>query len=389
MLRYVSYLLLAVVAMATTAGADSPGDYPYRTLIKSPKPGALFGIPSVCRLKNGEILVVYHHLCSHVCYGIHDQEWFDCYKARYSALSKKCPLPHKGRLEGIRSADDGKTWSAPFIVVDGPHSESDPQISTAPDGTVHLVYLTRYWTRCGEFWTQPHPQSPYPRYPRYFAIAMTRSTDHGRTWTKPHVLPSIYEHRDSAHDPIRFAPDGTYLLAIQGNPFLGPESGMILASHDQGDSWTVRGTIDHPTESISEHAISLLGEEKIICAMRPGPFISYSNNAGRSWTVPKLLPGGPEKAPFFLLTSNNELLLFEYTRRGDYGFTVRISLDDGQTLTDPLPIDPTAGNPHGHAIELNDGTILAVYYSEYDLQGDIRAARFRVTDKSIERLAIE
>jgi len=251
------------------------------------------------------------------------------------------------------------------------------------------VYLTRYWTRCGEFWTQPHPQSPYPRYPRYFAIAMTRSTDHGRTWTKPHVLPSIYEHRDSAHDPIRFAPDGTYLLAIQGNPFLGPESGMILASHDQGDSWTVRGTIDHPTESISEHAISLLGEEKIICAMRPGPFISYSNNAGRSWTVPKLLPGGPEKAPFFLLTSNNELLLFEYTRRGDYGFTVRISLDDGQTLTDPLPIDPTAGNPHGHAIELNDGTILAVYYSEYDLQGDIRAARFRVTDKSIERLAIE
>ena len=73
MLRYVSHLLLAVVAMVTTAEADSPVDHPFKTLIKSPKPGALFGIPSVCRLNNGEILVVYHHLCSHVCYGIHDR----------------------------------------------------------------------------------------------------------------------------------------------------------------------------------------------------------------------------------------------------------------------------------------------------------------------------
>ena len=46
---------------------------------------------------------------------------------------------------GIRSSDEGKTWSKPFVVVDGPQSDSDAQVSVAPNGTVYLVYNIRYW----------------------------------------------------------------------------------------------------------------------------------------------------------------------------------------------------------------------------------------------------
>ena len=93
--------------------------------------------------------------------------------------------------------------------------------------------------------------------------------------------------------------------------------------------------------------------------------------------------GGPEKAPYFLLTSKGELLLFESTRISGKGFTIRISLDLGKTFTGPISIDQTAGNPHGQAVELKNGEILAVYGNEYRSRGDVRAVRFRVRGNEI------
>jgi hypothetical protein len=71
-----------------------------------------------------------------MCFGIHDQPWVDYYRERLPELTPSCPLPQKGRLMGIRSSDEGKSWSQPFVVCDGPFSESDPQISVAPDAAV-------------------------------------------------------------------------------------------------------------------------------------------------------------------------------------------------------------------------------------------------------------
>ena len=379
---------IAIVNGASTVRAEGDSDYPFETLVKSEETRNLYGIPSICRLKNGELFVVYHHLCHHACYGIHDDPWLDFYTGDTPTLTKKC-FVNKGRLMGIRSSDEGRTWSTPFVVVDSPHSDSDPQVSTAPDGTVYLVYHERYWfpgTRA--YWNEPHPKSPYPQYPRYSAVAIRQSTDGARSWCEPVMLQPFYEARDSCHDPIQFLSDGTLMMPIQGNPLSGKESGMMLVSHNRGNTWSVRGVVADPKQSVSEHAICQLGNGKLICAMRPGPFVSYSRDDGRTWTIPKELPDGPEKAPYFFMTAKRELLLLESTRRSGMGFTVRLSTDEGKTFSEPQVIDPTAANPHAQAVQLTDGTVLAVYYTEYDrnCRGDIRAARFRVAGSTIERL---
>src|ERR1700760_4807762 len=51
--------------------------------------------------------------------------------------------PHvgiKGRLDIVFSADDGKTWTKPAVVVDSPADDRNPAFGQAKDGTLVVGY---------------------------------------------------------------------------------------------------------------------------------------------------------------------------------------------------------------------------------------------------------
>lgn len=226
--RVFCFVFVTLLPFSIGVGDARADKLEFKTIAKSAGPRDLISIPSTCRLASGDILVVYHQLCCHMCFGIHDQPWVDYYKARMPELTPSCPLPNKGRLMGIRSSDEGQSWSEPFVVVDGPSTDSDPQVSVAPDGTVYLVYCIRRWYRKHSKIDQFSGHTPYPEYPRYVDTGILTSSDDGRSWSEPDILPMFYEHRDSCHDPIKFFPDGTLMMAIQCLPRarIGDDAGL-------------------------------------------------------------------------------------------------------------------------------------------------------------------
>ena len=79
--------------------------------------GRYVGWPTVCRLANGEILAVFsgdrdEHICPH------------------------------GKVQMIRSGDDGETWSQPVTIADGPIDDRDAGIVQLPNGEIVVTYFT-------------------------------------------------------------------------------------------------------------------------------------------------------------------------------------------------------------------------------------------------------
>jgi hypothetical protein len=87
--------------------------------------------------------------------------------------------PH-GRLDMIRSVDDGRTWSARRPIIDGPLDDRNPALGYNTEGDLLLAYseVDSYDT-LGAFVAGPGS--------RYSSV-LTRSTDHGVSWSPPIVL---------------------------------------------------------------------------------------------------------------------------------------------------------------------------------------------------------
>src|SRR5689334_19554639 len=77
--------------------------------------GGYEAFPDVCRLNDGRLLCVMYAGWKHV--SLPDAEH-----------------PKGGRIVGVYSADEGKTWSAPQVVYDGPQDDRDPSVSQLSDG---------------------------------------------------------------------------------------------------------------------------------------------------------------------------------------------------------------------------------------------------------------
>ncbi|MGN6758176.1 MAG: hypothetical protein ACTHMJ_17495, partial [Thermomicrobiales bacterium] len=75
-----------------------------------------------------------------------------------------------GRIALVRSTDDGRTWSAPRVVLDTPLDDRDPQIMQTRTGALLLSFFTYDWD-----------QTPAKVIGSYVA----RSEDYGATWSAP------------------------------------------------------------------------------------------------------------------------------------------------------------------------------------------------------------
>ena len=274
------------------------------------------GWPSVCRLANGDVMAVFS--------GDRDQHI--------------CPW---GKVQMIRSTDDGETWSVPVTIANGPIDDRDAGIVQLPDGEIFVTYFTSIAYR------DPKILARHPEYRRHdekidddvraktLGNWAVRSRDNGQTWSKPEKLALKGQ---TPHGPILLK-DGS-LFQI-GRSFhkarLGTnEEGRTLVSAerstDGGRTWQMLCP-DIPDMN-GENSIPHMFHEPHAVELADGTIVGMVRYHGDD--------GGNGLA-----------------KRGNGYMRQTVSKDGGKTWT-PMAKTSMLGLPP-HLIRLADGKVVCVY----------------------------
>lgn len=328
------------------------------------------GWPSICRLADGDILAVFSgDRSGHVC-------------------------PY-GKLQMVRSKDDGETWSPPQTIANGFLDDRDAGIVQMPDGEIVVTYFTSI-----AYLTDPAAHiDRHPEYIRhhekippeivrqslgYFRLS---SKDGGRTWSKPERMCDVSH---APHGPA-LMPDGSLLMLGRsfrnGQQFHtgeGPLNQSIISawrSTDRARTWTCLCPAIADTNG--ENAQPKMMHEPHVVACDDGTLVGLvryhgpdgcmrqteSRDGGRTWT-PLHATGMVGFPPHLLKLPGNRLVCVYGRRNREVGFGefACISDDGGKTWDTPNEV----ALAHSHCGDLGypascllpDGTILTIYYQQ-------------------------
>lgn len=318
-------------------------------------------IPQVARLGDGRLLCVF---------GVYAKDSTD------------------GRIMASFSADGGRSWSAPRLLIDEPGmNDGDPNILV--DGDQVFVYATRVKipNAIDKAWT-----------------FMVHSRDNGATWSRPQeiFIPRQYTP-GKQHNAIQLS-DGTYAMGISWD--LWAERGMaartegemvlssgLLKSRD-GIRWTLHGNLTTfiekqtpaSTNGLAEPSIVELAPGEILMILRSGGsrhWESRSHDYGATWSAPKpsaLIGHNTPTALWRLEEAPGEIVaVWNNSPVNRFPLTAALSADGGKTFTRPKIL----ANPIGYQVsypgltQASDRTIVAVWQQALPDGGrDIRWARF-------------
>lgn len=267
-------------------------------------------------------------------------------------LPKDIVAPAGGVAMIVRSTDEGQTWSRPAIMLDTPDDDRHPAFVEphGPDGMLICSLFTYPGADPGAYVQDPRLAH---------RTAIIRSFDHGKTWDSDVIrLPSPFLS-DETNGPMVLLQDGSILLTVSGTPQAGgPAQAAIFTSQDRGATWELQSTIqaDH---NLDEANATQLADGRLVLMARPEGDISWSSDAGRTWTAPVAF-GMRLYAPSLYALRDGTLVCLHgsYTRSG---LRLIFSSDGGRTWIAPAAdygflIDDVYG--YGKAVELPDGTLL-------------------------------
>lgn len=335
------------------------------TRIISWKAPLYHGWPTVTRKSDGELLLVFSG----------------------GRESHVCPF---GRLEMMRSNDNGKTWGWPQVLYDGPIDDRDAGILVTPQGSILVTTFTSLayeplLTRAeiakpgepGAFaneqlvaeWRAAHNRLNAQQRKSELGCYMLRSSDGGATWSSRYPVPC-----NSPHGPIALH-DGRLLYA--GKALWGDESVGVWQSIDDGLSWDKLAMItprpgDKTTDYHELHAIET-SPGNIICHIRnhnqPNSNETLqcrSSDGGKTWSVPRSI--GVWGLPSHLMRLSNGRLVMTYGhRRAPLGIQMRFSDDQAQTWSEEIIIsnDGTSGDlGYPSTVECMNGMMVTVWYEQ-------------------------
>lgn len=335
-------VLPAVGAGQSLAASDSPR---HAVISRGKEAGPYQAFPDVCRLPNGDLACVFYAGYGHV--SLPNAEW-----------------PRGGRICLVESNDEGRTWSPPRVLFDGPQDDRDPHIAAMKDGTLVCSFF-QYRSVNGK---TEHD------------VCVVESGDGGRTWqTEPRVLAA---NRWAVSAPVRELPDGTRLLGVY-TADASTAYGAVLRSTDGGKTWSEPIAID-PNSGVrldAETDVLLLPDGALLAALRGDGNVNLhfatSPDQGLTWSKVKD-SGFLGHCPHLTRLSTGEILL---THRQP-ATSLHISRDNAKTWQGPIQIDSVIG-AYPSTVELKDHAVLIVYYEEGP-KSAIRAARFRVTADGID-----
>lgn len=351
------------------------------TRVISWKPPLYHGWPTLTRRRNGELLVV----------------WSGGREAHV------CPF---GRVELMRSQDNGTHWRWPQVLLDGPIDERDAGVLETAKGSILVTTFTSLayqalldkaeqipegepgaWAELKlREWRAAHHRISAGQRQAELGTWMIRSTDGGVTWSVRYPVPV-----NSPHGPIQLA-DGRLLYC--GAELWQPERRIgACQSMDDGQSWQWLATI--PTRAGDDHrqyhelhAVET-ADGRLIAHIRNHNkanaheiLQTESTDGGKSWSVPH--PIGVWGYPSHLLRLKDGRLLMSYGhRRPPLGNQSRVSQDGGQTWSAPLMISTDANSGdmgYPSTVECDDGVLVTVWYEllKDSPNAQLRQARWRL-----------
>ena len=352
------------------------------TKVISHQPEFYCGWATVCRRKNGDLLLSYSG----------------------SREAHVCPF---GRVELMVSHDNGTTWGWPQVVLDSAIDDRDSGVLETAKGSIlvttftSLAYekglLAAEQKKSGEkgawpaqqlkAWQAAHNRLNAEQRQGELGQWMVRSADGGVTWSARYS--SIV---NSPHGPVQLA-DGRLLYAGK-ELWTGEKRVGVCESLDDGQTW--RWLAEIPTRpgdnAASYHELHVVdtGDGRIIVQIRnhnkanSGETLqTESADGGKTWSVPYSI--GVWGLPSHLLRLRNGKLLMTYGhRRLPFGNQARLSDDGGKTWSEPIIVSgdgPGGDLGYPSTVELADGSLLTVWY---ELMKDTHRAALRQAKWTVE-----
>lgn len=208
--------------------------------------------PSVVKLRDGRLLVVYYDSPEHVS-----------------------PL---GRISMVQSRDDGRTWSPPRVVIDTPFDDRDPSLTITRTGRLLLSYFARDSSTS-----------------KSAGVFVARSDDDGATWSEPVRVETVLDDAATSSKIVETA-DGDLVIPLYGSSNGGVESRVTMVrSVDGGRTWPRRGEVviaAIPGISVMEPALAGAGARMLVL-MRTDrtdnlAYAARSLDGGATWSQPSL-----------------------------------------------------------------------------------------------------
>lgn len=327
------------------------------------------GWPTICARKNGELLAVFS--------GDRD--------------AHVCPF---GKVQMVRSNDQGETWSDPQTVQNSVVDNRDAGIMELQNGDLVLTWFTSIcyvgsFPRTHKFAPKGTKAYYYQRHFENLSVQeiidnigyfTKRSTDGGKTWEKP-----VRTYGSANHGGIQLK-DGRLLMisrrwGAEGN--FHPQDPIsktvkheltVEESKDNAKSWNKIANLfpgDHTDITLfhEPHVVETASGKLVAqfrCHLKGTPlYQAESTDGGKTWSPMRQLPihGLP---PHLICLADNKLLTVYGRRFGDYGEYGCISDDEGKTwdVENEIKITGHFNNDLGYpaSVQLKDGFILTVYY---------------------------
>ncbi|MGC9319543.1 MAG: sialidase family protein, partial [Armatimonadota bacterium] len=328
----------------------------FRVICEDAGAGGYEAFPDICRCANGDLLCVFYAGYAHVSFPNDD-------------------LPQGARVCAVRSSDEGRTWSEPFIVADTDWDDRDPSVMCLSDGTLLCNWFTYY----GNF-REPEGDTTY----RYKELWLSRSTDDGHTWSEPELIPHMAGAYWACSSPIIELSNGELLWPVY-REYRDPlrNWSAVIRSADGGRTWGEPEWVDEGNDDNDEPCLWQMPDGRILCVMRTNAgdsmWYSWSEDLGHTWTTSREI-GFRGNCPYLLRTDEGVLLLGHRHPQT----SLHYSLDDGQTWSENVQLDVTGG-AYPSMVQLRDGSVLVVYYEEGP-GSSIRAQRIRASQDGIKRL---
>lgn len=346
------------------------------------KPPLYHGWPTLTRRKNGELLLAFSG----------------------GREAHVCPF---GRLELMRSKDDGRNWGWPQVIHDCPIDDRDAGVLETPKGSILLTNFTSLdyakdfeaaekipagmpgaWdpVKLSE-WRAAHYRLTADERTAELGDWMWRSIDGGVSWSARYRVPC-----HSPHGPIALR-DGRLLYCGVALHSADRTVGA-WESTDDGLSWNLLGSIpERPGDDRKGyhelHAVETSSGKILAHIRNHNPkndreiLQTESTDAGHTWTIPH--PIGVWGLPSHLLRLSDGRLLMSYGyRRAPFGIHARISSDQGMIWSEPLTITSDGFNSdlgYPSTVECNDGSMVTVWYEVLKTSelAQIRQAKWRIT----------
>ncbi|MGN6697493.1 MAG: sialidase family protein, partial [Thermomicrobiales bacterium] len=326
--------LVLCVAPAVTAGSSAAIDPTRPAVVVAARGERNTYFPTIARLRDGVLVVVYYDSPAHTS--------------------------QSGRIALVRSTDDGRTWSAPRVVLDTPLDDRDPQIMQTRTGALLLSFFTYDWE-----------QTPAKVIGSYVA----RSEDNGATWSAPTPVGTALAWTATSAKIIELD-DGRLLIPLYGAmPGSSAQRATAVVSADDGRTWPASSEVTiaaDPAVDFQEPALVALGGGKLLAVIRTAragnlAYTTDSADGGRTWTPPSktdmqaqapdllALPGGVVlltwgdvsgafapgrpvvgrlKYPGQVWSAAAPVLLYAGTQKcGDESYPSSVLLADGRTFT--------------------------------------------------------